>query len=63
MKLDDWRKENGLQWVKVARMLSEQGRGRIFENRLNRLRRGSQPTMDELAALMKLTSNKCDSYS
>lgn len=63
MTLDDWRKENGLQWVTIARLLSEQGRGPIYENRLNRLRNGSPPTMDELAALMKLTSNQCDSYS
>jgi hypothetical protein len=61
--LDEWRNINGLKWITIARLLSEQCRGPIYEGRLNKLRRGSPPTMDELAALMKLTSNQCDSYS
>lgn len=61
--LEEWKQVNGLQWITIARLLSEQGRGSIYENRLNRLRNGSPPTMDELAALMKLTSSQCDSYS
>lgn len=63
MTLSQWREANRLRWHDVARKLSEQGCGPIMENRLNRLRQGTRPTIDEVKALCLLTDDCVDSYN
>lgn len=62
MTLDQWRQENRLRWIDVARRLSEQGNGPVFDNRLYRLRGGKTPTSGERAALYLLTDGDVESY-
>lgn len=63
MTLTQYKEANRLRWHEVARRLSEQGCGPIYENRLNRLRQGTRPTMDEYKALCLLTDDEVSSYN
>lgn len=64
MTLTQYKEANRMRWHDVARELSMQGSGPIYENRLNRLREGkSRPTIAEQAALYQMTGGEVDSYS
>lgn len=63
MSLNLWRENNRLRWHDVARMLTNQGCGPVFEGRLNRLRAGKTPTLEEKAALYQLTDGEVLSYN
>ena len=64
MTLENWKASNAPRWSDVARMISEVGGERMFENRLNRLRTGqARPEEWEIKALMTLTKNEVDSYN
>jgi len=57
MELNEWREQQGYSWLKLSIELG------IYANRLNRLRSGkSQPTEDELKALLNITKTKVDSF-
>ena len=63
MTLTEYKEINRLRWHDVARKLSEQGCGPIYEGRLNRLRAGKKPTNEERSALFNLTDGEVDSYA
>ena len=57
MELNEWREQQGYSWLKLSIELD------IYANRLNRLRSGkSQPTEEELKALLHITNNEVDSF-
>jgi len=57
MKLKEWREQQGYSWLKLSIELG------IYANRLNRLRSGkSQPTEEELKALLDITKTEVDSF-
>jgi len=57
MNLNEWREQQGYSWLKLSIELD------IYANRLNRLRSGkSQPTEEELKALLHITNNEVDSF-
>ena len=62
MTLDEWRIDQGLQWMQVAKQLSSQGCGPIYDNRLNRLRAGRRATIDEMTALFKMTDGDVEDF-
>jgi hypothetical protein len=63
MTLTQYKETNRLRWHDVARKLTEQGCGPIYEGRLNRLRSGKAPTSEERAALYNLTDGEVTAYS
>ena len=57
MNLNEWREQQGYSWLKLSIELG------IYANRLNRLRSGkSQPTEEELKALLDITKTEVDSF-
>ena len=57
MNLNEWREQQGYSWLKLSIELG------IYANRLNRLRSGkSQPTEEELKALLNITKTEVDSF-
>jgi hypothetical protein len=62
MTLNQWRENKGLTWHKLSILLGKQGFGHVYDNRLNRLRRGAKPTMDERHALINMTLGEVDCY-
>ena len=57
MTLNEWREQQGYSWLKLSIELG------IYANRLNRLRSGkSQPTEEELKALLDITKTEVDSF-
>lgn len=62
MTLNEWREANRLRWIDVARLLTEQGNGPVYDGRLYRLRGGKTPTVEERAALYLLTDGEVESY-
>ena len=57
MNINKWREQQGYSWLKLSIELG------IYANRLNRLRSGkSQPTEDELRALLHITNTEVDSF-
>jgi len=57
MTLNEWREQQGYSWLKLSIELG------IYANRLNRLRSGkSQPTEEELKALLNITKTEVDSF-
>jgi len=57
MELNEWREQQGYSWLKLSIELG------IYANRLNRLRGGkSQPTEEELKALLHITKTEVDSF-
>jgi len=57
MELNEWREQQGYSWIKLSIELG------IYANRLNRLRSGkSQPTEEELKALLDITKTEVDSF-
>jgi len=57
MNLSEWREQQGYSWLKLSIELG------IYANRLNRLRSGkSQPTEEELKALLDITKTEVDSF-
>lgn len=60
--LNQWRLEHGYRWHDIARLLTDQGCGPVYEGRLNRLRRGKAPTAPEGKALDLMTDGLVDSF-
>ena len=57
MTLNEWREQQGYTWLKLSLELG------IYANRLNRIRSGkSQPTEEELKALLHITKNDVDDF-
>ena len=57
MTINEWREQQGYSWLKLSIELG------IYANRLNRLRSGkSQPTEEELKALLNITKTEVDSF-
>ena len=57
MNINEWREQQGYSWLKLSIELG------IYANRLNRLRSGkSQPTEEELKALLDITKTEVDSF-
>lgn len=68
MTLNQWKAKSEKTWYIIARELTDTMnefgcREVLYLNRLNRLRRGVNPTPEEIRALLTLTKNQVDSYT